>query len=177
VKYITTITPIGAPLGGQDRDYEVEIVDEEEGMVLVDGQEYRIDLRQIRGLPLYSLLLDQRSYELHVQQTDRNGYRVTVAGEGYLAHVMDERTHRLSQTRSGLTGAGVDSAVKAPIPGLVVKVNVKEGDEVKAGQSLVILEAMKMENELRAPRNGTVSTVHVRPGDSVNQGETLVTLH
>jgi biotin carboxyl carrier protein len=84
---------------------------------------------------------------------------------------------RDSQSRGGLAGGAVDSAIKAPIPGLVVKVNVDEGDEVQAGQSIVILEAMKMQNELRAPRDGTVATVKVKAGDSVNQGATLVTLH
>lgn len=177
MKYITTLTPTGAPLGTPGRTYEVEIVNEHEGLVKVDGQEYHVDLRQIRGMPLYSLLLNHRSFELHVQQTDRSGFRVTVAGEGYEAQVVDERTHRLSQTRGGLSGAAGDSFVKAPIPGLVVKVTVTEGDRVQAGESLVILEAMKMENELRAPRNGVVASIHVHPGDSVNQGETLVTLH
>ena len=77
----------------------------------------------------------------------------------------------------GLGGQSGDSAVKAPIPGLVIKVLVTQGDQVQVGQPLIILEAMKMENELRAPRDGVVATVKVKPGNSVNQGETLVTLH
>jgi biotin carboxyl carrier protein len=177
MKYVTTITPTGSPVG-TGRTYVVEI--EEGGLIRVEGKELQADLRRIGVEDLYSLLVDNRSFEVHVQETERNGFRVMVSGqgyEGYEARVMDERTHRLNQSRGGLASGAVDSAIKAPIPGLVVKVHVAEGDEVVAGQSIVILEAMKMQNELRAPRNGTVATVKIKAGDSVNQGDTLVTLH
>lgn len=177
MKYITSITPTGSPVGS-GKTYEIEI--EDDGLIRVDGQEYRADLREIAGLSIYSLLLDNRSVEVHVAETGRNTFRVMAAGEGYEGYevqVQDELTARLSKASGGALGAGVDSAVKAPIPGLVVKVTVSAGDHVEAGQSLVILEAMKMENELRAPRSGSIATIHVRAGDSVNQGETLVTLH
>lgn len=177
MKYMTTITATGAPVG-TGRTYEIEI--EEGGRICVGDKEYSADIRHISDLALYSLLLDNRSYEVHVYETDRNSYRVMVSGkgyEGYEVRVVDERTYRMAKSRGGLVGAVTDSAIKAPIPGLVVRVNVNEGDEVQAGQSVVILAAMKMENELRAPRNGVVATIKVKPGDSVNQGETLVTLH
>ncbi len=177
MKYVTTITPTGAPVG-TGRTYEIEI--EEGGRVRVGDQEYQADIRHISALALYSLLVNNRSYEVHIDETDRNSYRVMVSGkgyEGYEVRVVDERTYRMAKSRGGLVGDVTDSAIKAPIPGLVVRVNVNEGDEVQAGQSVVILAAMKMENELRAPRNGVVATIKVKPGDSVNQGETLVTLH
>lgn len=176
MKYVATITPTGSPVG-TGRTYVVEI--EDGGLIRVGGEEFHADLRRIGGEDLYSLLVDNQSFEVHVQETERNGFRVMVSGqgyEGYEARVIDERTYRLSQSRGGLAGGAVDSAIKAPIPGLIVKVNVNEGDEVQAGQSVVILEAMKMQNELRAPRKGTVATVKVKAGDSVNQGATLVTL-
>jgi len=177
LKYITSITPTGSPLG-DGRTFEIEV--EDNGLIRVDGHDFQADLRRIGDIGLYSLLLDGRSYEVHVQETERNGFRIMVSSkgyEGYEVEVLDERTYRLSQARGGLGGGAGDSAVKAPIPGLVVKVLVQEGQEVQAGQSLVILEAMKMENELRAPRPGTVATIKVKPGNSVNQGETLITLH
>lgn len=177
MKYVITISPTGAPVG-TGSTYVVEI--EEDGLVRVAGKEVKADLRQISNLDLYSLLLDNRSYEVHVQETDRTSARVMVSGqgyEGYEVRVMDERTHRLTKSRGGLAGLAADSAIKAPIPGLVVKVNVQEGEEVKAGQSVIILQAMKMENELRAPRSGAVATIKCKPGDSVNQGDVLVTLH
>lgn len=177
MKYIATITPTGVPVGG-GRTYEIEV--EEGGLLRIGGQTYSTDLKQIRDLDLYSLLLDNKSYEVHVQETERNGYRVMISSqgyEGYEVRVLDERAHRASQISGALAGGAGDSAIKAPIPGLVVKVLIEEGAEVTAGQTLVILEAMKMENELRAPRPGVVATIKARPGNSVNQGDVLVTLH
>lgn len=177
MKYIATITPTGVPVGA-GRTLEIEI--EEGGLVRVGEHEFRADLRQIGDLDLYSLLLDNRSYEVHLDNTERNAYRVMVSGEGYEGFevsVVDERTYRASLASGGLGGVSGDSAIKAPIPGLVVKVLVAEGEQVSLGQSVVILEAMKMENDLRAPRDGVVATIKVKPGNSVNQGETLVTLH
>ncbi len=177
MKYVATITPTGAPVGAE-RTVELEV--DESGLIRVGDQSFNADLQRIGKLDLYSLLLDNRSFEVHVQETERNGYRVMVSGqgyEGYEVRVLDERAFRASQVSGALAGGAGDSAIKAPIPGLVVKVLVEEGAEVAAGQTLVILEAMKMENELRAPRAGVVSTIKARPGNSVNQGDVLVTLH
>ncbi|MEA3335122.1 MAG: biotin/lipoyl-containing protein [Chloroflexota bacterium] len=177
MKYIATITPTGSPIGSGNT-LEIEV--EEGNLVRVDGEELRTDLEKIGSLDLYSLLLNDRSFEVHVRQTERNSFRVMISGqgyEGYEVEIFDERLYRLGESSGELSAGTVDSAIKAPIPGLVVKVLVEEGEQVEAGQSLVILEAMKMENELRAPRNGTVATILIHPGDSVDQGEALVTLH
>jgi len=177
MKYVTTIQPTGAPVG-TNRSLEIEV--DKEGRVHLGDQVFNADLKRIGNLDLYSLLLDNKSYEVHVQETERNGYRVMISGqgyEGYEVQVLDERAYRASQISGALAGGASDSAVKAPIPGLVVKVLVHEGEEVKSGQTLVILEAMKMENELRAPRPGVIATIKAKPGNSVNQGDVLVTLH
>jgi biotin carboxyl carrier protein len=177
MKYVTTITPTGSPVG-TGRTYEIEI--DEGGIVRVNGTDYVADLRRIGDLDLYSLLLDNQSYEVHVQDMERNNYRVMVSAqgyEGYEVRVLDERTYRVAKSTGGLAGGVVEGAIKAPIPGLVVRMLVAEGDEVEAGQSVVILQAMKMENELRAQRAGTVATIKCKEGDSVNQGDTLVTLN
>lgn len=177
MKYIATITPTGAPVGG-GRTYEIEVG--EEGLLHIGEQSFSADLQRIGKLNLYSLLLDSKSYEVYVQETERNGYRVMVSSqgyEGYEVRVLDERSYRASQVSGASAGGASDSAIKAPIPGLVVKVLVEEGAEVAAGQTLVILEAMKMENELRAPRPGVIATIKAKPGNSVNQGDVLITLH
>ena len=75
------------------------------------------------------------------------------------------------------TGAAVASAVKAPMPGNILDVKVKAGDSVKAGDTLLILEAMKMENEISAPQDGTIASVNVRKGDVVNSGDLLCTMN
>ena len=177
MKYIATITPTGAPVGGGST-YEIQV--DESGLVHIGDRTFSADLQRIGVLDLYSLLLDHKSYEVHVQETERNGYRVMVSSQGYESYelqVLDERAYRASQVSGAMAGGMGDSAIKAPIPGLVVKVLVGEGDEVISGQTLVILEAMKMENELRAPRPGVVATIKAKPGNSVNQGDVLVTLH
>jgi len=177
MKYIANITPTGAPVGA-GRTYEIEV--DESGLLHIGERTFNADLQPIGSVDLYSLLLDNKSYEVHVQETERNGYRVMVSSqgyEGYEVQVLDERAYRASQISGAMAGGAGDSAIKAPIPGLVVKVLVEEGTEVVAGQTLVILEAMKMENELRAPKPGVIATIKAKPGNSVNQGDVLVTLH
>ncbi|NPA90352.1 MAG: acetyl-CoA carboxylase biotin carboxyl carrier protein subunit [Chloroflexi bacterium] len=104
------------------------------------------------------------------------GYRVLLGGVLYNVQVEDERRRRLLAGRSKPAAPVGDMHVKAPIPGLIVKVEVEVGQHVRADQPLVILEAMKMENEIRAPQAGIVREVRVSPGDSVEQGAVLVVL-
>jgi biotin carboxyl carrier protein len=144
--------------------------------LLVDGEAHAVDLRQVGKLSLYSLLLDNASYEVVVEDEGNATWRVMIGGELYRVRVEDERTRRLAQANRQPTPPSGEIALKAPIPGLVVKVAVEPGEAVRAGQSLVILEAMKMENELRAPRAGTVHEIRVADGDKVEQGQVLLTL-
>jgi len=141
----------------------------------LNGEPVEVDLVQITGQNLYSLLVDHRSYEIAAEET-RHGYNVLLVGEQYAAHVEDERQRRLSMSRRQPAPPSGDTTIVAPIPGLLVKVEVGEGDSVKVGQPVAILEAMKMENEIRAPRAGVIKAVHVTPGQSVEQGQVLVTL-
>ncbi|HJB58464.1 MAG TPA: acetyl-CoA carboxylase biotin carboxyl carrier protein subunit, partial [Candidatus Faecalibacterium faecipullorum] len=99
-----------------------------------------------------------------------------------LRHDGRRGAHRLRKPRPGRSvaapkGAAGAVAVKAPMPGNILDVKVKPGDAVKAGDALVVLEAMKMENEIVAPQDGTVATIEVNKGDVVNSGDTLVTLN
>ena len=154
---------------------EFEIVLEEGGRVLVNGSPVEVDFVRIPGQNVYSLLVDHHSYEIAVEET-RRGYRILLQGHQYEAEVEDERYRRLMAGRSQPAPTAGLTTVVAPIPGLIVRVEVEEGQEVKAGQPLVILQAMKMENEIRAPQAGVVRQVHVRAGENVEQGATLVTL-
>mgnify|MGYP002627088628 CR=1 FL=1 len=71
---------------------------------------------------------------------------------------------------------GAGEKVNSPLPGVIVEVNVKEGQAVKAGQKVAVLEAMKMENEIPAPKDGTVTEIHVHKGDSLQEGDPVVTI-
>jgi biotin carboxyl carrier protein len=93
---------------------------------------------------------------------------------GYRAEVVDEAHARLARVVGGAGAQNQRRELKAPMPGLVVKVLCEPGQQVKPGQALVVLQAMKMENELSLPRAGTIKQVSAEPGQTVDQGQVLV---
>jgi biotin carboxyl carrier protein len=160
-----------------DREYEVELREASDGRLslVMDGTEHLLDLRSVSGTTLYSAILDNRSLEV-VVEAGTEGITLLVEGRPYQVRVLSEMEHRLVGVGRGLGTVHGEVAVKAPMPGLVLDVSVVPGQPVEPGQRLVILEAMKMENELRAPRAGSVKSVHVAKGDKVEQGRILVVL-
>lgn len=167
MKYFATI---------DDRTYEIDI--DHHGHVTVDGQKLDADMKLVGGRHLYSLLLNNASYEvlLDTESEKRNFYTVMVSGLQYTVKVQDERSRRLALVDRSLRPPEGELLIKAPIPGLVVKVPVEVGQEVSEGETLVILEAMKMENELRAPRRGVISEVRVAAGDQVALGQMMLAI-
>jgi biotin carboxyl carrier protein len=168
MKYFVTV---------DDQTYEISV--EGTGQITIDGVDVTADMQRIGHLDLYSLLVDNVSHEAYVEPANGNQpnvYGVLVAGARYLVKVQDERSRRLAQADRSLKPPAGELMIKAPIPGLVVKVTAGPGQVVSEGESLVILEAMKMENELRAPRAGTVHEVRVGPGDQVALGQVLLSL-
>jgi biotin carboxyl carrier protein len=150
---------------------EVEVDGEH---VTVAGHTYAATLGAIPGTPLRQLVLDGRPLTLSVEALGRGRWALTPAGERWEVEVLDERARHIRT----LTGAGdqrrLADVLKAPMPGLVIRVQVKPGDKVEAGTGLVVLEAMKMENELRAAVPGVVKAVRVSPGEAVEKGQVLV---
>jgi biotin carboxyl carrier protein len=164
MKYITTV---------DDKDYLVEIIDEKH--ISVNGKRYEVDFESVSGQPVYSLIVDGKSHESYVQQGDDN-WQVLLRGRLYPVIVEDEREKRLrAAAGSGVAESG-EFHLKAPMPGLVVTVLVTEGQEVKKGQVLLILESMKMQNELKSPRDGTIGRIRVKAGESVEQRQTLLSV-
>jgi len=156
-----------------DRSYTIDINSENE--VVIDGERRVLDLREIDGDGLFSLLLEGRSYDALVEEGDGE-YRVLIDGVLYHTQVADERAKRLAEAAGAFSLTSGDVVVKSPMPGLIVSVPVKEGDAVKKGQVVIVLESMKMENELKATREGTVHAVKVQPRQTVEQGQVLVTI-
>ena len=121
----------------------------------------------------YSLLLDGSSFDVTVQRSLTH-YSVTVNGVPFEIALRDPRQLRHQ------TGAGEDldgpASVAAPMPGRLVRLLVAEGDSVKEGQGVAVVEAMKMQNELKAPKSGTVEKLCVVEGQAVNAGEVLLTI-
>ncbi len=153
--------------------YTVEISDE--GRVLFDGTEIAVDFGGLSHSGLYSLLMNNESFEALVEQ--HNGiWQVLMRGNLYEVQVIDERSKLLRERSLSLVPETGEVAIKAPMPGMVVAVLVEVGQRVEAGANLVILESMKMENELKAPRAGRVERVNVRAGDSLEQNQTLIVI-
>lgn len=155
-----------------EHEFEVRI---EQGKVYIDDEEVDVDLVQSGAQELYSLLFNGRSYELLIE-SERFNYGVTLRGEHFDIQVEDERTRRLNAGRKAPSLPDGELPVKAPIPGLVVQVLVSPGDAVEDGQPLLLLEAMKMENEIRAPRAGVIKKIEVEAGQRVEQNAVLIIL-
>lgn len=165
MKYVTTV---------DGREYQIEIVDERH--VRVGDRLLAVNFESVSGQPVFSLLLDGKSFESFVYPDDEN-WQVLLRGRQYQVQVEDEREKRLKAAAGSGVAEGGEFHLKAPMPGLVVAVSVAEGEEVKKGQVLVILESMKMQNELKSPRDGKVDRIRVKPGESVEQKQTLLSVH
>ena len=155
-----------------DQDFEVEIINKHE--VKVNGKPYKINFKAVSGQPVYSLLADNGSYQAHVFESDDDELQILLRGTLYKVLVEDEREKRLKAAAGDAGAATGELVLKSPMPGLIVQVPVKEGDQVSAGDVLVILESMKMQNELKASHNGKVTQVQIKEGDSVEQRQILL---
>ncbi len=119
---------------------------------------------------IYSVLLDGRSFEARIEKAGES-WAVTIGRRRYVLEVNDPR--RLRRRRGALAGQG-RLEISSPMPGKVVRVLVSQGDRVEANQGLLVVEAMKMQNELKSPQPGTVAQLAVQPGANVAAGEILV---
>ena len=153
------------------RDIEVEIDGEQ---VTVAGRTHSASLGRVAGTPLRQLLLDGRSEAIAAEPAGGGRWVLTCRGERFELEVLDERTRHIRSLTGGPDRPRGPVALKAPMPGLVVRVQVEAGQAVPAGAGVVVLEAMKMENELRAPTAAVVRVVRVRPGEAVEKGQVLV---
>jgi biotin carboxyl carrier protein len=160
----------------EGEDFELEIERSNGGSVVRLGdRSERADLVRIGGSPVYSLILADASYEVAVHK--RNGeLEIVIGGQTYAARVLDERAMKIAAAGGGVVEGGEGEVVRAPMPGVVIGIAVGVGDEVSAGQGVVTLEAMKMENELKCASGGTVKEVRVEVGRGVSQGEPLVVI-
>jgi acetyl/propionyl-CoA carboxylase alpha subunit len=162
MKYITTI---------DDKEFVVELLNDKQ--VSVNGNTYKIDFESVSGQPVYSLIVDGKSHEAYVQEGDDH-WQVLLRGRLYSAMVEDEREKRLRAAAGGGVAESGEYHLKAPMPGLVVSIPVEEGQEIKKGDVLLVLESMKMQNELKAPRDGVVSRIKVKQGESVEQKQAML---
>ena len=155
-----------------DQDRVVEVAGEGERLtVTLDGEPRKLDL--VPGdQGLLSLLIDGKAYACDFDVRKGNQVRVFIGQSVFDLEVLDERRAR-RQLAVGGSGAAGPQSIVAPMPGKIVRVLVKAGQVVKAGEGLIVIEAMKMENELRSARAGTVKEISVREGTAVEGGAQL----
>ena len=159
----------------REREERVQVRRNGEGYeVSIGGRTYRVDAEAARA-GLHSLRIDGAQHEVAVRRQGEGTYQVSTAHGSVPVEVTDPLTHLASQTRGGKGGRG-RQRVNAYMPGRVVALLVEEGQAVTTGQGIVVLEAMKMENEIRAEHDGTVTKIHVQPGQAVDTGNPLFEL-
>jgi len=156
------------------RSHEVDLKERlGELEVLVDGELVEVVFDEIDGLGQALVLSGGRSFGVSIEG-DESAVGITIAGHFYDVKIEDERERAAHAAEREAAKHG--GLVKSIMPGVVVDLLVKEGDEVAAGQPLLVLEAMKMQNEIEAPHAGVVKAFHVTAGEAVAAGTKLVTL-
>lgn len=160
-------------LNGRSR--RVSIQPDRDGLgwqIMLDGKECHADIRLLQPNVL-SLLIEGRSYRI-LLDTRPEGAAIVVDGERIAYRINDPRSLR-TRTNSDVHHAGA-KPVTAPMPGRIVRVLVQAGESVQAHQGLIVIEAMKMQNELKAPKAGSISRIAVEPGATVQAGQVLLVI-
>jgi len=160
---------IRALAGDRELDVTIERSDGSYA-VTVDGHRHHVDARKLEG-DFYSFIVDGRSYEISVA-CEGDSYSVRHGAAEQVIALADPSR----RARGMKPGADGPASVLSVMTGKVVRVLVAEGDEVLAEQGLIVVEAMKMENEIGSPRAGRVQSIHIEPGRTVEAGETLVVI-
>jgi biotin carboxyl carrier protein len=165
VKYFVTVN---------GRPHEVSVIERlGELEVTVDGKRLDIAYEEVDRLGQVAVRCEGKSFGISIDGT-ASSVTAVIAGHLYAVELEDERERAAhAAARAATRGGGV---VKSVMPGIVVQLLVKPGDKVEKGQPLLVLEAMKMQNEIAAPADGTVKAVHVSEKQAVGSGEKLVTL-
>ena len=153
------------------RKFTVELAGDR---VLVDGREYQATLRRYENSPAAVLELEGRSIPLVLEHRGKGAWVVSSFGDRVEVAVGDERIERARRAAAGSVPPRAPQILTAPMPGLVIRVPVTPGQEVGPGSSLVVLEAMKMENDLKAAAPGIVERIEVQAGQAVEKGDVLV---
>ncbi len=160
-----------AAINGEE--FQIEIRSESE--VIINGKSHTVDFKSLKLGSSCSLLLDGKSFEPSAFE-ENGGWEILLQGRKFSVQVEDqtERKLRLAAGESQIKKGRV--IIQSPMPGMVIDIPVKEGEEVKKGQVLVILESMKMQNELTAPRDGVIARIQAAINDNVERKQPLLIL-
>jgi biotin carboxyl carrier protein len=159
-----------------DRLAKVELLKEEGNIieVLVDGKKYEVDI--VPAEAGYSILYKNKSYNLEIIEGENSKeFTVNTLYKSFNVDIVDAE-YRYQQSRKKSKELEGGNVISSPMPGRIVRVPVKEGQEVEAGQTVVVVSAMKMESEYKSPKKGIVKQVHVKDGDIIVGHQPLVTI-
>ncbi|MFI5136089.1 MAG: biotin/lipoyl-containing protein [Chitinophagales bacterium] len=164
--------------------YKVKVNEDAERQVEISGKEISLNGKAIQwdqiaiGKNRFHILRNNQSYvcEVLTADTQKKSFELKVNGKIFHADVKDRFDELLHQLGMDKAAANKVNVIKAPMPGLVLKIIAKEGDEIKAGDSLLILEAMKMENIIKSPGAGIVKMIWVKERDAVEKSQVLIEL-
>ena len=141
------------------------------------GKSARVRLVDVEGTPVRMLTVGDEVHRIVVRSAGVRGrYTIWVDGFRHEVEALDERMRAIRELAGATAGPAGPAPLVAPMPGMIVRVNVEVGARVHPGQGLVVMEAMKMENELRAQAEATVRAVHAQPGAAVEKGALLIEL-
>ncbi|MEM7402528.1 MAG: biotin/lipoyl-containing protein [Myxococcota bacterium] len=172
-----------AQFGDQEHLLQVDDGDRDDGRytVWLHDRSYSVDARSLPS-EIISVLVDNKSYDVDIDNTNYTHHpldgsvSVRVRGRVMRMQMLEARRHRLKQMQETLLQGEATCSIVSPMPGKVVRLLVATNDTVKTGQALVVVEAMKMENELRATRAGKVKRIAAKPGQSVQAEQLLIEL-
>ena len=145
--------------------------------VIVNGEVVRATLNDVPGSPVRQVAIGDAVHRVIARRgTSRGQYTLVMNGKRFEVEALDARTRAIRDLSAASAAVTGPAPLIAPMPGMIVRVSVAPGDSVVAGQSMIVMEAMKMENELRAAGPGTVTAVRVFAGTAVQKGAILVEL-
>jgi pyruvate carboxylase subunit B len=142
--------------------------------VRIDGRDLPVELVHKPGASGVHLRINDRGYSLLSERVEA-GWRLQLGGRHFDLSIEDERARAIRELTGDADATASSRDLRAPMPGLVVKILAEPGQRVDAGVGLVVVEAMKMENELKSEGPGVIATIRVEPGQAVNRDDVLVT--
>ena len=160
-----------------DRTVYVELVSKDEHSIeiLIDRKLYKLDIRMVEE-GVYSILYNGKSYNVEILEGEhRKKSRVSTAYRSYNMEIIDAETRYLKNRKENLL-VDEENTISSPMPGKVVKIPVKTGARVEAGETVIILSAMKMESEYKAGKPGIIKEIHVNEGDTIEGHQPLITI-
>lgn len=181
-RYVMTRMTFIGKLDNEEHAIMVEDCDDNPHIFKVDleGRTYHIDAHTMPS-EIVSVLIDNKSYDLDLEKTNPHDsldgrLGVRVRGRVIYLEMLDERRKKMKDAQMTRFSESGIVRIASPMPGKVLRVMVSQGQSVKEGDGLVVIEAMKMENELRAPRDGIIKEIVANPGESVDGSALLLTI-